>query len=385
MDQRDDDIEFDFFEDEPATSETAQPRTRMPRRSGNGGGGDAPRRSLGPPRGGAPLLRLLGLVVIAIFLVLAFGLLIQSCASKSKKDAYASYMADVQKIAAQSTANGKALATALTTPGLTAAQIETKLRGIAAQEQQNVSNAEGMNPPGPLRDEHLHLIDSLALRVSGLNGLAETFKKTAGSKDTPGDAALLAAQANRLLASDIIWDDLFRALALVQLQTDGVSGVAVPDSNVVPSTDLITTKSMELVLQRLRGASTGGTPSGTHGTNIVAVLAQPGDQTLAVGSLNTVTATTELAFDVVVKDSGDSQEVGIPVTLTIEQGTGKPIVKTETIALINPGEEVTVTFDGLGDVRFATQTTLKVDVKPVLGEKVTDNNSAQYSVIFSLP
>ena len=41
--------------------------------------------------------------------------------------------------------------------------------------------------------------------------------------------------------------------------------------------------------------------------------------------------------------------------------------------------------DGLGEVRFATQTTLKVDVAPVRGEANKDNNSAQYSVIFSLP
>jgi hypothetical protein len=381
MDQRDDDIEFDFFEDEAATGET-QSRVRLPRRgtSGNGGG----RRSLGPPRGSAPVLRLLGLVVIAVFLVLVFGLLIQSCASKSKHDAYESYMADVQKIAAQSTANGKALATALTTPSLTAQQIETKIRGVADQERQNVRNAQGLDAPGRLRDENGHLVDTLVLRVSGYDGLADAFKSTAGS-DSPQNAALLAAQANRLLASDIVWDDLFRAPALAQLATDDVTGVSVPDSSAVADTDLITEKSMELLLARIGGASTGGDRSGLHGTNIIAVRAQPGDQQLTPGQLNTVTATTELAFDVVVEDSGDSQEVGIPVTLTIEQGSGKPIVKTDKIDLINPGEQVTVTFNDLGDVRFATQTTVKVDVAPVEGEENKDNNSAQYSVIFSLP
>ena len=105
--------------------------------------------------------------------------------------------------------------------------------------------------------------------------------------------------------------------------------------------------------------------------------AQPGDQTLTPGdSSNTVTATTELAFDVVVQDSGDSQEVGIPVTLTIEQGTGKPIVKTQKIELIDPGEKMTVTFDGPRRGAFAPQTTLKVDVAPVPGEANKDNNSA---------
>ncbi len=41
MDPRDDDIDFDFFEEEPATREAQapQPRVRLPRRGGSGGRG----------------------------------------------------------------------------------------------------------------------------------------------------------------------------------------------------------------------------------------------------------------------------------------------------------------------------------------------------------
>ena len=228
MDQRDDDIQFDFFEDEPATSETAQQRERLPRRGGNGGTA-ASRRSLGPPRGGAPLLRLLALVVFAIVVVLVFGLLIQSCASSSKHDSYASYMDDVQKIAAQSTANGKALATVLTTPGLSAQQIETKLRGIAEQERQNVRRRRSSTRPAACatRTGISSTLSACASAVSSASPTRSRRRRT--STTTWRDAALLAAQANRLLASDVVWDDLFRALVLVQLQNDGVNGVNVPD------------------------------------------------------------------------------------------------------------------------------------------------------------
>jgi len=44
-----------------------------------------------------------------------------------------------------------------------------------------------------------------------------------------------------------------------------------------------------------------------------------------------------------------------------------------------------VTFTNLGEVPFASQTTVKVDVATVPGEVKKDNNSAQYPVIFSLP
>jgi hypothetical protein len=41
-------------------------------------------------------------------------------------------------------------------------------------------------------------------------------------------------------------------------------------------------------------------------------------------------------------------------------------------------------FQNLGQVQFATRTTVKVDVQPVPQEKNTSNNSASYPVIFSL-
>ena len=119
MDIDDDDIQFDFFEDEPATTETSGSRVRMPRRQA-----DRPRRrSVGPPRGGAPLLRLVLMVVFVVFLVLLFGLLVQSCASQSRHDAYAHYMSKVSAIAAQSVTSGKSVANILTTPGLSVTQI----------------------------------------------------------------------------------------------------------------------------------------------------------------------------------------------------------------------------------------------------------------------
>ena len=73
----------------------------------------------------------------------------------------------------------------------------------------------------------------------------------------------------------------------------------------------------------------------------------------------------------------------VKVTLTIQQQPS-PIVATQTIDSINPGEEKTVTFKNLGQVQFATKTTVRVDVQPVKGEANTDNNSAEYPVIFSL-
>ena len=380
MDPRDDDIQFDFFDEEPATTEaqSSQSRVRLPRRGARG-----PRGPAGPARGLTPLLRLLALIAIIIAALVFFGLLVQSCASTSKHDAYKSYMAKVGSIAQSSASDGAQVATDLTTPGVKVTDLASKLDGVAEQERQNVAAGQRLNPPGQLRPEHEDLIEALQLRVSGVQGLADTFRKTASSKATT-DAALLAAPAERLLASDVIWDDLFRGPATTQMKNDSINGVVAPESHFVTNQDLISERSMTLVLQRLRGASvSGGTPTGIHGTNITETKVLPGGQTLSAVNENTVTATTDLQFVVTIADSGDSQEVGIKVTLTIQKAQGA-IVRTQTVDLINPGQTKSVTFKDLGQVPFAQRTTVNVDVAPVPGEHNTANNKASYPVIFSL-
>ena len=381
MDPRDDDIDFDFFEDEAATTEQASPqsRVRLPRRGGRGTG---TRRPAGPPRGLTPLLRLLALVALVIAVLVFFGLVLQSCAATSTHDRYQHYMTDVSTIAHSSQDDGAAVANALTTPGTKVSGLTTKLAGIAEQERQNVAAAQRLNPPGALRDENRAIIQALQLRVSGVAGLATTFATTATSKAAE-DAAILASQAERLLASDVVWDDFFRIPSTAVMKDKGISGVVAPDSNFVANQDFITEHSMGLVLQRLRVASTSGTPTGVHGTNIVSTKADPGGQVLSETNENTVTASTDLAFVVTVHDGGDSQEVGIKVTLTIDK-TPTPIVLTKTIKVINPGAAATVTFSDLGGVPFARKTFVHVDVARVPSESDPTNNKASYPVIFSL-
>jgi hypothetical protein len=385
MDPRDDDIEFSFFEDEPATTEAASTRVRLPRRGGRGTGMRRPPQ----PKNLTPLLRLLGAIGIAIAVLVFFGLLIQSCASTSKHDAFAHYMEKVTAIAHGSAADGQQVATALTTPGVKVSSLASKLDGIAEQERQNVTAAERLNVPGRLRDENTRFVEALQLRVNGTQGLADTFRATASSKAS-SDAALLLDQAKRLSASDVVYDDLFKGPVNTIMKQQGVVGVQAPDSHFLSSDDQLSQNYWTLALNRLRGSTTstgskGGSTSsgGLHGTNIVSTKAMPGGQTLSTDSLNTVTATADLAFAVTVHDGGDSQEVHIAVTLTIEKAQGS-IVKNKTIDVINPGQDVTLTFPIAEQVPFAQKTNIKVDVASVPHEANVSNNSETYPVIFSL-
>src|SRR5688572_16442406 len=200
MSERDSsEIEFDFFE-EPTTTEAARPerRARRPRRG---------RRPPGPPSGLTPLLRLVGLISLAILVIVLLVFWISSCRGEAKHDTYRSYMRNVDRIANESERIGTRLNTALTRPDVRQAELRRNLEGLAQQQVQLVDSAEALDEPGPLRNEHRHLIEALQFRVSGLRGIRDGFSGQTRNATQAGDA--LAAQARRLIASDVVWDDQF--------------------------------------------------------------------------------------------------------------------------------------------------------------------------------
>ena len=182
-----------------------------------------------------------------------------------------------------------------------------------------------------------------------------------------------------------MWEQLYRAPATLQLQEQNVRGVVIPSSHFVTNSDLVSSRSFALLLDRLGGASTGGTPTGKHGDGIVSVRATPQGTDLSTSTATTVKVSADLAFVVTVENSGDFQEVGVPVTLTITAG-GKQIKKQQTIDLIAAAQQKTLTFTGFDvpPAAFGNPAKVKAVVTPVAGETNKTNNSATYTVFFTL-
>jgi hypothetical protein len=381
-----DDFEFDFFDEPDEETVTQRRRAVRPRPPAEQRGPRGPRRPVGPPAGFTPILRLVGLIALAILVVVLLIFWIQGCQSDAKTRAYSDYMTEVSSIAKASRTIGANLNNLLVTPGIRQAELETKLDGLAQQEQQDVARAQSLDPPGRLREANRHLIEALQLRVSGVRGISDAFKSTSKTTDSDKAGGILAEQAKRLIASDVVWDDLFKTPSVQILDDEGVHGVAVPQSLFVVNSDLATATTFAAIFKRIQGASTGtGTTGGSlHGTGIVSVKALPQGLELSTTSDNKVVATTTLAFQVTIEDTGDNLESKIPVTLTIQK-QGSPIKQTKTIDVINPGETKTLVFSNIDTTGvFGVRTNLKVDVQPVTGEANISNNSFQYPVIFSL-
>ena len=178
-----------------------------------------------------------------------------------------------------------------------------------------MQSAEDLNPPGPMVGPNTGAVESLRYRVNGLRGLQTAFQETVDETDASVAGEQLLAQTRRLLASDIIWTDSFQAPAEAVLQDEGIEGLDVPSSEFVTADDLVNQSSLAAIWQRIQGASTGGTPTGLHGNQIAYVKALPSGQLLSTTTETTIKVTDELAFEVGVTDSGESQEVRVKVTL----------------------------------------------------------------------
>ena len=365
------DIEFDFFDESP-TVEAAE-RERPPRRG--------PRLPTRPPTGSQPSLFRLGILIAgAILLAVVLVIWVQSCRSGQKKAEYRDYMEAVGGSASESEQIGRQLNQLITTPGIKLNDLREELDGLRQRSAQVLTSARELDPPGPLREEQDDLVEALEFRVTGLDGLAQAFAQVESTKDTAEAGAALAEQAQRLVASDVIYEDLFYEGSSAVMDDEGVDGIPVPQSRFVQNGDVASPTQWTLIVERLTRPSSGG---GLHGNQLVGVLVQPGAQRLSPTEDNTVKASDRLSFQVLVKNSGDSQETQVQVSLTIQQSP-EPVRREQVIDVINPDQTKTLVFRDLGPPSFGTRTTVKVNVEPVTGETNTANNTAEYPVIFTL-
>jgi hypothetical protein len=319
------------------------------------------------------------LIAGAILLAVIFILVINNCRGDQKQSAYEGYMEDVGVVATESEELGNQLNTRLTTPGIRLEALRADVEGLREQQEQILRRTQELGPPGPLVEQQEALVETMQFRVNGLAGLARGLQLVAQTDDPQESGRNLANQAQRLVASDIVYADAFRAASESVLEQQGVTNIAVPPSMFVQNPEFGSPAFWTQTVQRLtRGPEAGG----PRGNGIVGVRVQPGGQQLVRGEDNTVEQSADLAFEVLVENSGESQETQVKVTLIVRQDP--QIRKEQTIDVINPGETKTVRFTGFENLEFSAQTTLQVQVEPVEGESNTNNNTVEYQIIFTL-
>lgn len=367
------DIEFDFFDESPTTEAAPKKKGSPP--------GKRPRLPKRPPTppGGPQLYRLGVLIAGAILLAVIFILVINNCRGDQKQSAYEGYIEDAGAVATESAELGTQLNQRLTTPGIRLEALRSDVEGLREQQEQILRRAQDLSPPGPLIEQQEALVEAMQFRVNGLAGLARGLQLVAQTDDPQESGSNLANQAQRLVASDVVYADAFRAAAESVLEQQGITNVAVPASVFVQNPEFGSPTFWTQTVQRLTQGPEAG---GLRGNGIAGVRVQPGGQELVRGEDNTVEQSADLAFEVLIENSGESQETQVKVILIVRQDP--QIRKEQVIDVINPDETKTVRFTGFDNLQFSTQTTLQVQVEPVQGEQNTNNNTREYPIIFTL-
>lgn len=370
------------------------PRERPPRSPRTPRG---PRSGGGPGGGAAALLRKpaakIGIVLLLlILLVVILAKVISGCQRDQLVDSYRDYLDNgAGQIATASAAQGKTLIEVLRNMRRkNPPTLQTEVRKLVTQAKALVARADDLSPPGDLQTANNSLISVLTYRANGLEALADVLPRVISSRDIAFGSAAIAEPMQRLLTSDVIYEDQFLEPTRAVLEDDDVDGIMVPESIFLVGANQnfaapVGARPLLPGLKRAPATPGGNDPPGSgnaHGTGLVKTVALPSQTQLTPGQTTSVQAADDLMWQVTVANQGDFVETGVVVrvTFTTSDAPGTEDTKEDQIETIAPGDEAVVEIPGPTNPSFETQATLKVEVVPLPDERRIENNTQDYPV-----
>jgi hypothetical protein len=368
-----------FFDDDDQPTRTT--RTPRPRRAG---GSRAP--SARPADHQQLMIRravALGvLVLLLILIVVAFN----SCRTSAKQNALREYNADVAALVQDSDDRvGAPFFDLLQSGEGSAVNLETQINQYRVTAEDQVQRAEDLDVPDEMVDAQRDFLLVLQFRAEALGAIASKIRTALGSEDSAEQATNeIAGQMQKLLASDVIYQQRVAPFILEALADNDVTGQNVATSQFLPNLGWLDPGT---VASRIGGSGGGRDPDdepttpGPHGHGLVSVAV--GDVTLQPEpAVNRITAGSDTTFVVSFQNQGASDETEVRVQIRIT-GAGDPIVVNDTVPQTVAGATAEVEIP-LGQAPpIGTPVTIRVTVVPVPGEETTDNNRAEYTAIFS--
>lgn len=230
---------------------------------------------------------------------------------------------------------------------------------------------DDLSAPGDMSQAQTNLELAYQLRANAMGEIADKMPTALG--DTGADKAMtgIAKQMQKLLAADVIYEQVVRPEVDGVLASKGISDSDLPKSTFLPSEKWLEESAVSDALGGISGAAGTATP-GVHGTELTGVSVNGSE--LIEGPPVTVAGEEGVEVEVEVQNQGESTESGISVSVTAEGDT-----TAGEIDEIAVGETGTTTI--LLTPSPSGEVTLEVEVEPVPGEQVTENNEASYTLI----
>jgi CARDB len=322
----------------------------------------------------------IGGAVIAFILIV---LLFRGCLDARKERAMQDYVRDTNDLIAQSNAESSRLFDILKTPSGQDQSVDRQNQAneLRVDSATLVDRAHDLDVPDQLSTANDYFVESLELRRDALNVVAEQLPGALAQEERRSSTARIAQMMQVFLASDVLLKSRYKPSLSDALDKEGINATLPtnPQLTFVKDLSWLQPSFVADQIAGIRGTGGSATP-GLHGNGLGSVSL--GGVALTPGASATVQLTRDTAFDVQVANQGDSTETDVAVTVTVGQGADATKLE-ETLPEIAPGETKNVTIPLTGQPPTGQNVPIKVAVKPVPGEQVTDNNEADFTVIFT--
>ncbi len=339
---------------------------------------ERPRRRVGGPqrrRQQFLVRRLIGVGVGLAFLILiVIG--IRGCLEARSDRALRNYDSSVATIMQQSEQSGKDFFGVLSDP-TSNDPLQVKNQVLAQRDASSslLDRAQSLSTPGQMHDAQAAVEQTLTLRRNALSAIAANVTQAAARTQTADAITTISNAMGSLYASDVLWTQLGKPEIQKVLKDEGVDGQPLPPGNFMPAnaTDYLDQATLITKLGAITGSTTS-TTGGTHGLQLDSTTI--GGAQLSPDSTTTVPSDAQ-EIDLGVTNSGDSDETGISVHVTIggSQLTGQ-------LQSLSAGQSGTIKIPLTTKPTPGTDTQVEVVVTPVPNEALTDNNQATYTVVF---
>ena len=317
---------------------------------------------------------------LLLLVLLVFGF--KGCLDARKERAMEDYVRGANELTKLSQAESRQLFDILSAPSASdqAVNRQNQANALRVDSATLSDRARGLNPPDELSDAQDYFTDALDLRRDALAEVANQLPGALATEERRNSTGRIAEMMQVFLASDVLLVDRFQPTAKSALDKQGVSATVTKGSlRFVHDIQWVNPDFVADQISGIRGTG-GGSTTGTHGDGLVSTSL--GGTTLTPGVSATVPLSSDLAFEIQVMNQGDGTETDVQVQVTVGQGADA-IKLEDTIPEIAAGEQKPVTIPLTKSPPTGQNVPITVRVKPVPGEKVTDNNESTYTVIFT--
>jgi hypothetical protein len=318
-------------------------------------------------------------ILVFILLVVAF----RGCLDARKERSMEEYVRNTNELVTLSKAESRRLFTILEAPSDQNQDIDRQNQAneLKSDSVTLADRANNLDVPDQFSDAHDYFVESLELRRDALSEIAKELPKATAQEEQRQSTGRIAEMMRVFDASDVLMRSRFRPKVEAALEAEGVTATPASVEALTFLTD-VQWLQPDFVADQIAGigGSGGSATPGLHGNGLGTVSL--GGVALTPGGNTTVQLTNDIAFDIQVVNQGDSTETDVSVQVTVGSG-GDSTKLEETIPEIAAGEQKQVSIPLTSQPPTGQNIPIAVNVKPVPGEEVTDNNKAEFTVIFT--